>query len=243
MLIGALIGFAGAVVGAGGGFLLMPVLLTVYGLSPARASGVSLVMVTASALAATAAYVRQRRIDYRAGLGLALFAIPGSVAGARLAGVVPAGLFAAGFGLLLALVGLWLALGSGPAPDLAPGTAGPRSRPLALHAGATLAGGLAALFGIGGGPLMVPLLTIAGRVPVHAATATAQLVILLSSAAGVAGYVAVGGIDWRLAGALSAGALIGAPLGALASPRVPARRLLQLLGACLVVVGARLLLK
>lgn len=256
VLTGWVIGFVGAMVGAGGGFLLMPILLLALGLAPARASGVSLVMVTVSAVAGTWAYLRQRQVDVPTGLVLAAFAIPGTALGARLAGVVSPGAFSVAFGLLLAIVGGWMAAGRRPQASAGGPDAGRHSLVtmtgevyrcamplLPLSLGAVLIGGLASLFGIGGGPLLVPLLTLIGGMPVHIAAATSQLVILLSSAAGVAGYLGRGGLDWHLAAALSAGALLGAPLGAGTAPHVPARRLLQLLGLCLVLAGGRLMVK
>jgi uncharacterized protein len=251
VLVGAAVGFIGALVGAGGGFLLMPVLLMVYRLPPAQAAAVSLVTVTAAALSGTLAHARRGRVDIPGGLTLAAFAIPGALVGVRFAAVIPAGLFTTGFGALLAALGLWMLVGgpshmrSGPVVIGVHLSANRRRLGMntlaPLSAGMVVIGGLASLFGIGGGPLMVPLLAVGGRLPVHRAAATAQLVIFLSSLAGLAGYVAVGRVNWALAALFSAGALAGAPLGAAASGRLPGGRLLQLLGFCLLLTGGRLL--
>lgn len=257
VLVGAVVGFVGALVGAGGGFLLMPVLLLAYGLPPAKAAAISLVTVTAAALSGTLAHASRGHVDFGGGLALAGFAIPGALAGAAMGARAGHRAFTLAFGLLLGALGLVMALGTAPRTSPPPAAAG-RGRWRYAHggggdrigmntlapvsAGMVLIGGLASLFGIGGGPLIVPLLTFAGGVEVHVAAATAQFVILLSSLAGLAAYLSTGGVDWRLAAGLAAGALLAAPLGAAASERLPAARLLQLLGFCLLAAAARLVL-
>jgi uncharacterized membrane protein YfcA len=88
--------------------------------------------------------------------------------------------------------------------------------------------------------MLVPLLAFGNGMEIHRAAATAQLIILLSSLAAVVGYGAQRGVAWGPAAALAAGAVLGAPLGAAAALRVPGRRLLQILGICLLLVGIRL---
>ncbi|HWI62866.1 MAG TPA: sulfite exporter TauE/SafE family protein [Symbiobacteriaceae bacterium] len=249
MLTGLLVGFVGALVGAGGGFLLMPVLLLAYRLPPPDAAAVSLVAVTAASLSGTITYARQGQVDFHAGLTLALFAIPGSMLGARLAGHAPLGAFSWLFGLLLAAMGLWMAVGRGSRRRPGSGWVPVRHRPAAaganlvapLHACMVVVGGLASLFGIGGGPLVVPLLALGGGMEAHRAAATSQLIILLSSLAGVAGYALGGRVSWGPAAALAVGAMLGAPLGAGAGLRLDPRRLLQILGLCLLLVGMRIM--
>lgn len=255
LLVGAGVGFIGSLVGAGGGFLLMPILLLVFGLPPDRAAAISLVTVAAASLAGTITHMREGRADLPAGLTLGAFVIPGALLGARLATVVPAGAFAVAFGGLLAALGAWMAVG-GPARSRVAAVAGPGVRLYAaephglglsalgpLCAGMTGIGVVASLFGLGGGVLMVPLLTTAGRVEIHRAGAMAQLIMFCSATAGLVAFVAAGRVDWSLALVFAAGALVGAPLGAAASGRVPARRLQQLMGLCLLVSGGRLLFR
>jgi uncharacterized membrane protein YfcA len=255
MLLGFVVGLIGAMVGSGGGFLVMPVLLLVGRMPPFQAAAVSLVMVTASATSGTLTFARQRQVDWQTGLLLAGVAVPGALLGARLSAHLPVTAFAPLFGLVVAGVGIGLAL----SPRIAVLQANSKegwNRSLTTRHGQTyrygvrvgrislgmgLIGCLSALLGIGGGPLMVPLLVFAGSMPVHIAIATAQPIILLASVAGVIGYVSGGAVNWPIAVALSFGALVGAPLGAAISPFLPARRLLQLLGIGLLGVGIRLM--
>jgi uncharacterized membrane protein YfcA len=73
-LLGFGVGVFGTLVGAGGGFILTPVLLLVYpGSTPALLTAISLIVVFFNAGSGSLAYARQRRIDYRSG---SVFAVP-----------------------------------------------------------------------------------------------------------------------------------------------------------------------
>ena len=88
LLAGDLVaGSYGSLVGAGGGFLIVPLLLFLFPTeSPAAIAATSLLAVLFSGLSATGAYARLKRIDYRMGLSLAVLTVPGAIAGVYLAG-------------------------------------------------------------------------------------------------------------------------------------------------------------
>jgi len=69
-------------IGVGGGFLIVPILVLIYGISTHLAVGTSAVMVVFTAVSSTFAYARQKRIDHKLGLILAIGSIPGAVVGA-----------------------------------------------------------------------------------------------------------------------------------------------------------------
>ncbi len=62
-----LVGSFGTLIGADGGWLLVPVLLLGYRLSPPDAVGTSLALVFMNALSGSIAYLRQRRVDLSLG--------------------------------------------------------------------------------------------------------------------------------------------------------------------------------
>jgi uncharacterized membrane protein YfcA len=106
-----------------------------------------------------------------------------------------------------------------------------------------IAGGFfSGLTGVGGGALMVPLLTGVVRMRQHAAHGTSLAVIVFAAAAGAATYTFQEGIDWLLVLALLAGSVAGAYVGARGVQRLPALRLRQVFGAFLLAVGLRLVL-
>merc|ERR1711969_469920 len=69
------------------------------------------------------------------------------------------------------------------------------------------------LVGAGGGFLVVPALALLGGLPMPIAVGTSLVVIAMKSFAGLAGYLSSVQIDWVLAGAVTAAALVGALIG------------------------------
>lgn len=100
-------------------------------------------------------------------------------------------------------------------------------------------GAFSGLTGVGGGAIMVPLLTGPLKLSQHRAHATSLAVILFVAISGVFAYWRAGNIDWRLVLALSPGAVAGAYVGAKAMMRVPALQLRLLFGAFLLFVAFR----
>src|SRR5262249_20739425 len=81
--LGASVGAVGTLIGAGGGFILMPVLLVLYPEEiPEILTSISLAVVFANATAGTIAYARMKRVDHRSALVFAAGAAPGAVRGA-----------------------------------------------------------------------------------------------------------------------------------------------------------------
>lgn len=121
----------------------------------------------------------------------------------------------------------------------------PPVRPVAGVVGGTVAGTAAGLFGVGGGILLVPLITLVFRRPQHVAHATSLVAITLGAAAGVGRFAVDGSVAVAGGLALAVGAVVGARGGAAVLPRVSEgwlRRLFSLLVLGLavrfLVVGA-----
>jgi len=82
-LIGVGVGAFGTVIGAGGGFILTPILLLLYPHDSAQTlTAISLAAVFFNAASGSVAYARQRRIDFHSGTVFAIATLPGAVAGA-----------------------------------------------------------------------------------------------------------------------------------------------------------------
>src|SRR3954470_13934878 len=113
---GLVVGTYGTMVGAGGGFLIVPVLLLVWHLPPALAAGTSLSVVFLNASAGSFSYAKQGRIDYRSGILLALPTLPGSFFGAFVSARISGRTFDVMFAVLLLSVAallLWKPVGRG----------------------------------------------------------------------------------------------------------------------------------
>ena len=89
LLLGGLVGLVTGLVGAGGGFVIVPVLTLLAGLSMADAVGTSLLVIAVQSTAGLAGHLHSVRVDWPLTLILTATAVAGSVLGARLVGRVP----------------------------------------------------------------------------------------------------------------------------------------------------------
>ena len=127
-LLGVGVGLFGTLVGAGGGFILTPVLLVLYPDSRAvTITAISLVVVFFNALSGSLAYARQRRIDYRSGIPFAIATMPGAIIGALIVGDAPRRLFDIIMALLLVLAVGFLMLRANGASAATMGTGTPKA--------------------------------------------------------------------------------------------------------------------
>jgi uncharacterized protein len=259
-LIGLGVGAYGTLIGAGGGFLLVPILLLLYPQeTPAQLTAVSLATVFANAGSGSIAYLRARRVDIRTALLFAAATIPGSVLGAIAIHGVPRGTFELLFGSVLGLLAiylLWHPLRGPGSGSVLPVTTrrvlvdaqGIRhaygfNLPLGVAASAVV-GFVSSFLGIGGGIIHVPVMTQLLDFPVHIATGTSHAVLAVMAGTGTAVHVISGVFNpvIRRTLVLSAGVVVGAQIGARLSARTGGPRIVRLLGIGLLAVAIRLLI-
>ena len=117
-----------------------------------------------------------------------------------------------------------------------------RVRPRVGAAGAAT-GLLTGFFGVGGGFVIVPALTLGLGFPMAIAVGTSLLVIALTSGAALAAHLASGGIDVTLASGFAAAAIAGAVIGTRLHGRFPELVLRRLFAVLLVAVAVFVLAK
>jgi uncharacterized membrane protein YfcA len=246
--LGVLVGAYGTLVGAGGGSVLVPLLLFLLpDQTPATVTAVSLAVVFFNAYSGTIAYMRMGRIDYRCGVLFMLAGLPGAVVGPLLVHEISRSLFDPAFGALLLLLGGFLVinpLGTAHTDGGDYSPAGSDGRMLFGSIGSAYIGVLASLLGIGGGIIHVPFLIRFLRIPPHTATATSHFVLTFITLTATIAHVALGAFDRGLAQTmyLAVGVMMGAPVGAALSARLRGSLIIRLLALALCVVGARLLM-
>jgi uncharacterized membrane protein YfcA len=259
VLLGLAVGVYGTIVGAGGGFVLAPVLLLLYPDDPPELiTSISIGAVFFNALSGTAAYARQRRIDFIAAGAFAAATVPGAIAGSLLTGALPREVFEGIFAVVLLLLSALLVLR--PEPRVVGRTTrrGEISRLLTDSRGDTyfysydirlgvgisvVVGFLAALLGIGGGPIHVPLLVQLLHFPAHIATATSQAALVVTAGTSALVHLLSGDYagGYIRTAALAVGVVAGAQAGARLSLRLRGRSIVRLMAAGLAVLGLRLL--
>jgi uncharacterized protein len=262
--MGFAVGAFGTMVGAGGGFVLVPVLLLIYpNEEPSHLTAISLAVVFFNAISGTLAFSRLHRVDWRSGLTFAAAGLPGAVGGAYLVGYVPRQAFDIMFGVVLLSIAAytWWSVGRpqvmrtplrgrGIVRRVMPGAAPGETYVYAyrLWQGAAFAaaiGFMSSLLGIGGGVIHVPTMITVLRFPVHVAVATSQVVLAFMAGEGSAVHLIEGRLDGDnilRALLIAAGAIPGAQVGARLTSRFRGPTLARLLVVALTIVGVRLLL-
>lgn len=258
--IGLFVGAFGTLIGAAGGFILVPILLFLYpGETPATITSITLTVAFFNALSGSIAYGHLKRIDYRSGLLFSVAAVPGSIIGATITLFISRGVFQYMFGAVLLLVAGYLIIR--PNRPVSIDAAGPRcvvrtitdrqnrvytysfKRPRGI-AIAFVVGFFAGMLSIGGGIIHVPALTQLLNFPTHVASATSHFIVAITSLSAIGTHIVTGvyNVGVHRALVLSAGALIGAQFGARLSQRVSGTLIIRLLSIGLAMVALRLLI-
>jgi uncharacterized membrane protein YfcA len=209
--LAVLVGISLGLLGGGGSILTVPLLAYVAGLDPKHAIATSLLVVSVTSAVGAISHARAGRVQWRTGLAFGLAGMAGAYAGGLLARSIPGTVLLVGFAVIMIATAVAMLRGrkevSGGEPT--------RSLPVfKLVAQGLTVGLVTGLVGAGGGFLVVPALALLGGLPMPVAVGTALVVIAMNSFAGLAGYLSTVHIDWRLAAAVTAGALIGGLVGA-----------------------------
>ena len=105
---GLVVGAVTGLVGAGGGFLVVPALALLGGLPMGIAVGTSLVVIAMKSFAALAGYLSTVHIDWPLAIAVTAAAVAGGVLGGRLAGRVPDRVLRQGFGWFVVVMGAFV---------------------------------------------------------------------------------------------------------------------------------------
>ena len=261
VLLGIAVGGFGTLIGAGGGFLLTPILLMCFpAMSAESVTAISMTSVFFNSASGSSAYAYMKRIDYKTGIIFAIATIPGSVIGTMLTGQVSRQLFNCIFGAFMILFAIVIILksrmGNSSAPIDKEGHFRAR-RHLTDREGHEfsfsfnmLAGILISMFvglvsgflGIGGGIVHVPALVLLGF-PTHFATATSHFVLVFSAAISVIVHLSEGTLNNNTTMALSIafGTVVGAQIGARISKHIKGSVIMLCLAIALIFAGVRIL--
>jgi uncharacterized membrane protein YfcA len=228
-------GVASGLLGVGGGIVMAPALLYVPRLVGAGAfdvkevTGLTIAQGLLACLSGSLGHGRRGLVSRRLVTAMGPAVVAGALGGSVASSLVEARVLML---LLAALAGgaavlMWL-------PKAEPeGDGRALNVPLAVLV-ALAVGLLGGMVGQGGSFLLVPLMLHVLRVPTRVAIGSNLALVLLSSAAGLAGKLATAQVPFVAAGMLALGTVPGAQAGCALSQRMPTRRLRSALG---VVVG------
>ena len=249
MLSGFFVGLLVGQTGMGGGSLMTPILVLLFGIHPATAVGTDLFYAAATKSAGTLIHGLNHTVDWRIVRRLALGSVPATlvtlavVSRFDISGPATGRVIGLVLGVMLLLTALSLIFRRRFLAVMGPvmtGVTPPQAARLTTLTGAIL-GMLVTISSVGAGALGVTVLLLLyprARMAVIVGSDIAHAVPL-TLVAGI-GHWWMGSIDWPLLISLLTGSIPGIVLGSYLSAHIPDAVLRPILAATLVVVGGRL---
>lgn len=222
LVIGALLGL----LGGGGSILAVPVLVYGAGLPLTEAVPTSLLVVGVSSAAAV--LPRLRQVQWRLAAILGSTGAAAAIVGTAVNRLLDPSVVLLGFAAVMVAAAVRMLSSTddvGGSCALPGGGVNWRSCVPKAAASGVAVGLLTGLFGVGGGFLIVPALTLLLGLPMAAAAATSLVVIVLNSAAAFTAHLGDTAIDVRIAVAFTVAAVLGSLAAGRLAPRLPSRRL------------------
>ncbi len=232
IVIGIIISLYGSIVGFGGGIFMIPILVTIFHYDLHIAVGAMMVSLLPSSLVSTFLHRKEGNVDFRIGMLLEVPTVVGVVIGSFLLSFISAKRLEVVFALMVVILGLTFLKSKTNKKSKKSGIfyklnktkpkliVKNRIHHLAYRVSiwvvlffGLLAGGLAGLFGIGGGFLQTPIMIKGFNMPVKVAAATSLFIIVITSITGIVSHYLQGNILLQKAWPIALGFTIGAVLG------------------------------
>jgi uncharacterized membrane protein YfcA len=259
-------GLLGAVLGLGGGIIIIPVLTLWLHIDIRYAIGASIVSVIATSSGAAATYVRDRLANLRVAMVLEVATTAGALSGAFLAGEMETRWLYLIFGAVMAYSSIMMFRKMAGVQSDRSNRAAPWADRLRLHGsyfdeavgkeiayrvvstriGLALmyvAGIVSGLLGIGSGALKVPAMDLAMALPVKVSIATSNFMIGVTAAASAGIYFSRGDIDPFVAAPVAVGVLLGAATGSRRLGKLQSSTVRGVFVVVLLWVAAQMLLR
>ena len=255
LLTGTVAGFAGSLLGLGGGFIMGPVQYMIYvnmGIPTATAIklalGTNLMVILPIAISGAWRHHKNKAVLWKAAIIIGGCSLIASFAGAYIATHIPGEALKITFGAIILASGIRMFTTRLPQTEETPNTNRWLWVAWAIPIG--LVNGLA---GVGGGVVAVPVMTMVFRFKMHNAVATSLAMMILTSTGGIISYIingigvselpdySIGYINlqsWLLLSVTSIGM---AQLGAITAHRLPARQLRYIFIVVMLYMGLKML--
>lgn len=243
LALGILVGLLGALLGIGGGMVIVPLLVFAWDYEPQLAIGTSVLVVLLNAVSGTWGYIRQKKVCVDAALKFAVATVPGAFLGSYAAEYLQGRLFYLVFGAFFVLVAINMYRKANK--EAAGKTAGEVPEVYNWKLGVLCSVGvgfLASILGIGGGIVHVPFMVYVLNFPVHVAIATSTCILAVSSLAGLVSHAMLGHIVWTSGLAIGAGAFVGAQGGVVLAQRLQSGILMKLASVLVLITGIKFLM-
>jgi uncharacterized membrane protein YfcA len=246
-VVGAIVGLTGM----GGGSLMTPLLILLFGVHPLTAVGTDLLYAAVTKTAGTAIHAKKGNVECRVAALLATGSVPASVLTIWMLSRLPkqspttTSIISISIGVALIVAGMAIFFRRGIRNFALAHADNPTrtqySGPITIVFGAVL-GVLVSLCSVGAGALGVAVLFFLypRLAPVRVVGSDLAHAVPLTLVAGL-GHWIIGSVDWSIVGALLLGSLPGIYLGSHLSTRISDRFLLPALASMLLLIGLRLI--
>lgn len=253
-------GIIGALVGLGGGVILVPATLFIGislgyipDITPQTVVGLSVIMMIFTGLASTLTYLKSGLVDFKTGFIFFIGSIPGTMVGAWINKGLDLPSFNLYFGILLIILAIILLVRDYVKPVkwfVEHGT----KRTYVDESGkehvygypiwfalllSFVVGCMSGMFGIGGGSMIVPAMLILFLFPPHVAVATSMFLVFLTSLVNSASHIYLGNVPWIYTIPVIIGAYVGAKFGANLNKKLQSKTLVIALRFVLLLLGVR----
>lgn len=253
--LGLLIGVILGALGGGGSVLAVPVLVYAAGQDAKAATTTSLILVGIAALVGVGSHLRAGRVRVGTAAAFGFCGVGGSLIGTHLNRQMDPDLLLFGFGAVLFVAARRMRIGcpsctrAGEQREL--GGAGTKPsglstavRPrvdlkalLKIFAAGMALGFLTGLFGVGGGFVIVPTLTLVLGLSMPEAIGTSLLIVAINSAVGLAARFPLDDIEWAVTLPFTIAAVIGVVAGGKIADRIDSETSLRWFSTLLVAVA------
>jgi uncharacterized protein len=223
----------GSLLGIGGGVIIVPTLISI-GITKELASVSSSLTVFVMAVLSSYTYTKRKQVDIKTAVMIASGSIPGSYFGVHLNSLISSKVFNILFGGLILLL-LVLMLAKDKLTKMKLGQ-------ISKFFFGLFIGILSGLFGIGGGPITVPVLLVFFALQQKVVSGTSSYITLITALTSVLSNVVSGNNDLSLSIAMIPGAIIGAKVGTFFNKKVSERSLTIIFNSLLVYLFVKQLL-
>jgi uncharacterized membrane protein YfcA len=260
-VLGFVVGVPSAMVGLGGGVIIVPALLVLFQVPAQNAIAISLVAILGTTVSATIGYVRHKQIDYKLGLLYDVMDVPGIVLGAYITTLLPENVLAGICGIFILFIMVFF-IRNKRKPACActeiPEESGTREwirngidhkgravtyalkNPALALASSFVGGIVTGLAGLGGGITDVSSMILLG-IPTHIAVATSEFAMAITNGVGVVTHGLLNNILIEYAIPITLGTVIGAQVGCLFAKRVKGKTIRNLLAVIAIISAIRLI--
>ena len=262
LLVSMAAGFLGALLGLGGGIIIVPAVTLLFGRNIHEAIGASIVSVIATSTSAAAVYLRHGYVNIRLALNLELATVIGATAGGLIGVALSRRPLEALFAALMLYAAYSMIRNRGREAETSASQASESEersdtvqfldratgetqsyRPKSFPIGAgmsVLAGLQSGMLGVGGGVIKVPVMNLIMGIPLKAAIATSNYMIGITAATSAMIYYVHGYVKPMIAGPCVIGVFLGAQIGSRVGSRTHSAALRWVFVALLVFISGQM---